>query len=120
MTIHCNNQLRVSIIGQLWTELDQLRYTRVDMARRNPNYSSYMLRLWRQKEGSPWRFSLESVATGEKQPFSDLDAMFAYLNAQIGFAPEIKGNNPMDRTGAPLEQKSRANRIKNGQRSPKT
>lgn len=79
-----------------------------------------MLRLWRQKEGAPWRFSLESVATGEKQPFTDLDAMFAYLNAQIGIAPEVKGNNPADRTGSQAEHKNRGDRIKNGQKNPKT
>jgi hypothetical protein len=46
-------------------------------------YQSYLLRLWRAKEGEEgWRASLESAQTGERKGFATLDALFDYVRAQ--------------------------------------
>ena len=46
-----------------------------------PVYLSYLLRLWRVKtaSGTQWRASLENPVSGERQGFSDLEALFTYL-----------------------------------------
>lgn len=49
----------------------------------NPNYHSYLLRLWRDGEHHPWRASLQVTLTGEKLTFSDLYSLFAYLAVQL-------------------------------------
>jgi hypothetical protein len=46
-------------------------------------YQSYLLRLWRVKEGEEgWRASLESAQTGERRGFATLDALFDYVRSQ--------------------------------------
>ena len=52
--------------------------------RENPDYQSFLLRLWRVKSTGPlvWRASLESTATGRRQGFSSLENLFAYLEEQ--------------------------------------
>ena len=47
-----------------------------------PNYRSYLLRLWRIKENDSrsWRASLENTQTGELLGFEDLDALLRYLH----------------------------------------
>jgi hypothetical protein len=47
------------------------------------DYQSYLLRLWRAKEGEEgWRASLESAQTGERKGFATLDALFGYVRSQ--------------------------------------
>jgi hypothetical protein len=47
------------------------------------DYQSYLLRLWRAKEGEEgWRASLESAQTGERRGFATLDALFDYVRLQ--------------------------------------
>ena len=46
-------------------------------------YQSYLLRLWRVKEGEEgWRASLESAQTGERRGFATLDALYDYIRSQ--------------------------------------
>ena len=46
-------------------------------------YQSYLLRLWRVKEGEEgWRASLESAQTGERKGFATLDALFDYVRSR--------------------------------------
>jgi hypothetical protein len=60
------------------------------MAREQPDYLSYLLRLWRvnnhgesAEEGTAsWRASLESAHTGEKRIFASLDDLFEFLKKQ--------------------------------------
>jgi hypothetical protein len=49
--------------------------------RRKQDYLAYMLRVWKAHtdEGPIWRASLESPHTGERQAFTDLVALFAFL-----------------------------------------
>jgi hypothetical protein len=52
------------------------------------DYQSYLLRLWRAKEGKEgWRASLESAQTGERKGFATLDALFDYVRSRTRFGP---------------------------------
>ena len=55
-----------------------------DMDRKQQDYMSYLLRLWRDSKSVPWRVSLESIATGERQLFASMEALFTFLKAQTG------------------------------------
>jgi hypothetical protein len=47
------------------------------------DYQSYLLRLWRAKEGAEgWRASLESAQTGERKGFATVDALFDYVRSR--------------------------------------
>ena len=54
-----------------------------------PDYRSYLLRLWRVNDGGTvvWRASLESVCTGERRSFASLDDLFDFLREQAGGSP---------------------------------
>ena len=55
-----------------------------------PDYLSYLLRLWRMKGGAAaWRGSIESPHTGERWGFGSLDELFAFLREQTGTMPDI-------------------------------
>lgn len=55
-----------------------------------PTYRSYLLRLWREEQaGEPWRASLQSVATGERQGFASLDDLFGYIRSQVKATPDL-------------------------------
>jgi hypothetical protein len=65
------------------------------VAKKRPNYLSYLLRLWRangpagdQDDGAApaWRASLESPRTRERRSFRSLDEMVAYLRREIDAA----------------------------------
>lgn len=43
---------------------------------------SYLLRVWREDDQSPWRASLQSIATGERRGFGNLEAMLDFLKRQ--------------------------------------
>jgi hypothetical protein len=74
------------------------------MDKRQPNYFSYLLRLWREyDDGMPhrvdeapehteskwiWLASLESSLTGQRQGFANLEELFAFLRRQAGVPPD--------------------------------
>jgi hypothetical protein len=45
-------------------------------------YQSYLLRLWKEQVESDWRASLQEVVTGECHYFSNLQALFTFLESQ--------------------------------------
>ena len=60
-----------------------------------PTYRSYLLRLWREGlVGEPWRASLQSAATGERQGFASLDGLFDFIRREAAAA----------RTASPVEK----------------
>jgi hypothetical protein len=63
------------------------------MDREPPDYQSYLLRLWRVRdgEGSAWRAGLKSSRTGEELGFASLDALFDYLRSEAGLGPGKNG-----------------------------
>ncbi len=58
---------------------------RIAMMTRPRCYLAFMLRLWRVTDegGMPWRASLESPHTGERHSFSNLAALFNFLEEHI-------------------------------------
>ena len=59
------------------------------MSKEQPDYQSYLLRLWRvnDEEEAVWRASLESVHTGERKGFAGLEALFDFLRERTGVSP---------------------------------
>jgi hypothetical protein len=71
------------------------------MSNEQPDYLSYLLRLWREKgkEQTPWRASLERPRTARRQVFPSLDDLFEYLQRQTGVAFLTDGDNDETTTG---------------------
>lgn len=46
------------------------------------DYHAYLLRLWRESPGGPWRAWLQDAATGERHGFVSLSAVMRFLWAQ--------------------------------------
>jgi hypothetical protein len=58
-------------------------------------YRAHLLRYWREHQSpSAWRFSLEDVRTGERRGFADLDALIAFLHAEITRSSTPKEDKP--------------------------
>jgi hypothetical protein len=53
-----------------------------DKSRMSATYTAYLVRMWQEQEEIPWRASAQSVRTGEKIYFSDLESLFVFLRAQ--------------------------------------
>ena len=53
-------------------------------SREQPEYLSYLLRLWRVEGGEQpaWRASLKGVGGGEQVGFANLEELFDYLRAE--------------------------------------
>lgn len=56
----------------------------------NPNYRSYLLRLWRDQPDDPWRAALQSTATGERINFAEIPQMFEFLLATLATPPAVE------------------------------
>jgi hypothetical protein len=56
------------------------------MDKEQPDYLSYLLRLWRVdgEENAAWRASLESPHTGERRGFAKLADLFTFLEEETG------------------------------------
>jgi hypothetical protein len=69
------------------------------MAKEQPDYVSYLLRLWRASdgEGAAWRASLESPHTGERRGFASLDELFGFLRQQTAVSPDASGDRGQTR-----------------------
>ena len=54
------------------------------MSSKQPDYLSYLLRLWRDDGNGPnnWRASLESALTGERHVFPSLMELYTFLERQ--------------------------------------
>ena len=53
------------------------------MEQQEPQYQSYLLRLWCSDEGKAWRVMLECVGTHERHGFTDLESMCAFLQERM-------------------------------------
>lgn len=63
------------------------RYTDLDLVNSGPGtYQSYLLRLWRAESQGAWRASLQSTATEQLLHFADVEAMIAFLVAELAAA----------------------------------
>jgi hypothetical protein len=63
---------------------------KVAMFTDQPNYESYLLRLWqvRQDGKTVWRASLESTRTGARENFADMKQAFTFLRGSLQGEPE--------------------------------
>jgi len=53
-----------------------------------PKTRSFLLRLWRDHAGAPWRATLiDGMQPEEQRHFATLDALCAFLSAQVGEEP---------------------------------
>jgi|GEM_PF-6027766 len=53
------------------------------MSNQSQQYFAYLLRAWREREDSHWRFSLEGVNDNEQVYFASFRKLVAYLAALI-------------------------------------
>ena len=63
-------------------------------------YLSYLVRLWRSDDASPWRASLEDARTHEHHAFSEADQLFAFLREQMQATLRLlkKNQKPLNRS----------------------
>lgn len=52
-------------------------------------YQAYLLRLWRSRVDGNWRASLQTVQTGERHMFADLESLLAFLVEQVRSPPAV-------------------------------
>lgn len=52
------------------------------------HYHSYLLRLWRDGDGAPWRAMVQETLTGQRTSFDGLAALVAFLAAETGEPPD--------------------------------
>jgi hypothetical protein len=49
-------------------------------------YRSYLLRLWREAPGAPWRCQVQCVGSGDERRFAGIQEMFQFLLADAASA----------------------------------
>jgi hypothetical protein len=71
------------------------------------DYLAYLLRLWRDGPGTPWRASLETPGGGAPVRFGTVAALFAFLRDQLadpGAPPRRPGPAAPPRARAPTRR----------------
>ena len=73
------------------------------MTSEQPDYLSYLLRLWREdgEEPTNWRASLESALTGKRHVFPCLMELFAFLERQTVAGCDVNGDESAARQRSP-------------------
>ncbi len=72
----------------------------------NTRYLSYMLRIWRKRDGGGkpvWCASLEEPGSRHTESFGDVSALFSYLQLQLGVADQGEHAHPELRTPQGLQ-----------------
>jgi hypothetical protein len=64
-----------------------------------PFYASYLLRVWREGSDGAWRASLESVVTGERHYFSDLEKLLVFIQSDGGRLAQGDAKGPAPQGG---------------------
>jgi len=81
------------------------------MLDRPPRYRAYLLRFWQERRppaaGSAWRFSLEDPHTGERQGFAGLEALLAYLQAEMDSNTPLQAEEKVIETQQTLDKKEK-------------
>jgi hypothetical protein len=65
------------------------------MSTKQPQYLSYLLRLWRvsEEEKPLWRVSLQRPDTGKRLGFASPDELFEFLRRQMGVMSVVDGDD---------------------------
>lgn len=58
-------------------------------------YQAYVLRLWKDGAGMPWRASLEVVRSGTRHNFADVDRLIDFLQTAT-VTPDEEGESDFD------------------------
>jgi hypothetical protein len=45
-------------------------------------YHAYLLRIWREEEGMPWRATLQNPHTGEQEGFATVEQLITFIRAK--------------------------------------
>ncbi|UCD53395.1 MAG: hypothetical protein JSW27_12240 [Phycisphaerales bacterium] len=56
-------------------------------------YRSYMVRLWREAPGAPWRCQVSCVGTSHERRFATLAELFEFLAADVSGGSEGREGN---------------------------
>ena len=59
------------------------------------DYHAYLLRLWRESPGGPWRALLQDAATGERHGFAGLIAVVRFLETQMEEYPPLASESAL-------------------------
>ena len=51
----------------------------IGMNKNLQDYNAYLLRIWREEEGLPWRATLQNPHTGEQEGFASVEQLIAFI-----------------------------------------
>jgi hypothetical protein len=57
------------------------------------HYHAYLLRLWREEEGMPWRATLQNPHTGEQEGFASVEQLISFIRGKTE-AEKSSGSKP--------------------------
>ncbi|MBK7895131.1 MAG: hypothetical protein WAS33_30350 [Candidatus Promineifilaceae bacterium] len=49
------------------------------MSKSLQHYHAYLLRIWREEEGMPWRATLQNPHTGEQEGFASVEQLITFI-----------------------------------------
>jgi len=63
---------------------------------RTRRHLSYLVRLWQEIPGAPWRASARDVAADERRGFANLESLFAFLREKAEQTTQAEKGEPHD------------------------
>jgi hypothetical protein len=83
--------------------------------RRHPEHQvAFLVRLWRDHEGAPWRASATHVRTGERSYFASLEHLYVFLHDEAATGPAESSRPEPDRGAASPREASSAPNVQFG------
>lgn len=58
-----------------------------------PHYRAFLVRIWRDSDGAPWRASITHVVSGELYKFAELPMVWQHIQHQLGTETDRKGSD---------------------------
>jgi hypothetical protein len=56
-------------------------------------YHSFLVRLWQDSPGAPWRASAKNVLTGEERRFATMESLFVFLQSEAAVSATNDSKN---------------------------
>ena len=56
-------------------------------------YRSYLLRMWHESPGAPWRVQVHCVQDGSERRFAGLAGLFEFLAEEAGDREDLRGGS---------------------------
>ncbi|MCB8926749.1 MAG: hypothetical protein H6652_14110 [Ardenticatenaceae bacterium] len=63
------------------------------MSKNLQHYHAYLLRIWREEEGMPWRATLQNPHTGEQEGFASVEQLIEFLRDKTEEADSEKSSS---------------------------